>query len=249
VEAPSALGQVREHRGVERAPEVLLGAGLADGLAVRRAGRVEAAGCSAERDPGSRVMNPEAIGGCSRLLADAVTAVLDQGEFLVVLGGGCSVLLGTMLALRRRGRYGVLYIGGDADFCQPQASPLRGAASASGLAFAAGCGPGVVTGMEGLRPLVRADDVVVLACRDAADRERRGCRPLPAGLVVIGRDQVRRLGAGAAAREAVSCLRRDGGPAGGFWITSTRTSSMRGSCRRWMIPGPVAWPGMRWCRR
>jgi len=38
LEAPSALGHVPEHRGVERAPDVLLGAGLADGLAARRAG-------------------------------------------------------------------------------------------------------------------------------------------------------------------------------------------------------------------
>jgi hypothetical protein len=44
VEAPSALGHVPEHLGVERAPQVLLGAGLAEGLAARRAGRVEAAG-------------------------------------------------------------------------------------------------------------------------------------------------------------------------------------------------------------
>ena len=50
VEAPSALGHVPEHLGVERAPEVLLGAGLADGLAARRAGRIEAAGYSADRD-------------------------------------------------------------------------------------------------------------------------------------------------------------------------------------------------------
>jgi arginase len=218
VEAPSALGHVPEHRGVERAPEVLLGAGLADGLAARRAGRVEAAGYSADRDPGTHVMNPQAIRDYSPLLADAVTAVLDQGEFPVVLGGDCSIVLGTMLALRRRGRYGLLYIDGDADFYQPQASPLSGAASASDLAFATGCGPDVVTDIEGRRPLVRADDVVMFACRDAADRERRGCQPLPAGLVVIDRDQVRRLGAGAAAREAVSYLTRDGGPADGFWI-------------------------------
>jgi arginase len=65
---------------------------------------------------------------------------------------------------------------------------------------------------------VRADDVVVFACRDAADRERRGCQPLPAGLLVSDRDQVRRLGAGRAAREAVRYLTRDGGPEDGFWI-------------------------------
>ncbi len=194
VEAPSALGHVPEHLGVERAPEVLLAAGLADGLAARRAGRVGAAGYRADRDPGTLVMNPQAIRDYSSLLADAATAVLGEGEFPVVLGGDCSILLGTMLALRRRGRYGLLYIDGDADFYQPEVNPLNGAASASDLAFATGFGPDVVTDIEGRRPLVRAEDVVVFACRDAADRERRGCQPLPAGMLVIDRDQVRRVG-------------------------------------------------------
>jgi arginase len=218
VEAPSALGHVPEHRGVERAPGVLLGAGLADGLAARRAGRVEAAGYSAGRDPGTQIMNPQAIRDYSTLLADAVTAVLGEGEFPVVLGGDCSILLGTMLALRRRGRYGLLHIDGDADYYQPEVNPLNGAASASDLAFATGRGPDVVTDIEGLRPLVRAEDVVVFASRDAADRERRGCQPLPAGLLVVDRDRVRRLGADAAAREAVGYLARDGGPEDGFWV-------------------------------
>src|ERR1022692_256220 len=87
VEAPSALGHIPEHLGVERAPEVLLGAGLADGLAARRAGRVDAVGYSAERDPQTKVMNPQAISDYSPSLADAVAAVLDEGEFPVVLGG------------------------------------------------------------------------------------------------------------------------------------------------------------------
>jgi arginase len=216
VEAPSALGHVPEHLGVERAPEVLLRAGLADGLAARRAGRVDAPGYSAERDPRTEVMNPHAISSYSSLLADAVAAVLDEGEFPVVLGGDCSILLGTMLALRRRGRYGLMYIDGDADFYQPEVNPLRGAASASDLAFATGRGPGVVADIEGRRPLVRDDDVVVFACRDAGDRERAGCQPLPDNLRVVDRDQVRRLGAGPAASEAVRYLTRDGGPADGF---------------------------------
>jgi arginase len=218
VEAPSALGHVPEHLGVERAPEVLLGAGLADGLAARRAGRVEAPGYSAERDPRTKVMNPHAISSYSPLLADAVAAVLDEGEFPVVLGGDCSILLGTMLALRRRGRYGLMYIDGDADFYQPEVNPLSGAASASDLAFATGRGPDVVADIEGRRPLVRDDDVVVFACRDAGDRERAGCQPLPDNLHVVDRDQVRRLGAGPAASEAVRYLTRDRGPADGFWI-------------------------------
>jgi arginase len=218
LQAPSALGHVPEHRGVERAPEALLANGVADGLAARPAGRVPATGYSAARDPATKIMNPQALGDYSMRLADAVAAALGRGEFPVVLGGDCSILLGTMLALRRRGRYGLLYIDGDADFYQPEVNPLRGAASASDLAFATGRGPDLVCDIEGRRPLVRDDDVVVFGCRDAADRQRRGCQPLPAGMLVVDRDQVRRLGVAAAARAAVTFLTRQGGPEDGFWI-------------------------------
>ena len=50
------------------------------------------------------------------------------------------IVLGAMLALRRRGRYGLLYVDGDADFYQPEVNPLSGAASASGLVEPANCG-------------------------------------------------------------------------------------------------------------
>jgi arginase len=218
LEAPSALGHVPEHLGVERAPGVLLAAGLADGLAARHVGTVEAAGYSPVRDPATQVMNPQSLNRYSRHLADAVGALLDQDEFPVVLGGDCSILLGTMLALRRRGRYGLMYIDGDADFYQPEVSPLGGAASASDLAFATGRGPDVVADIEGRRPLVRDGDVCVFACRDAADRDRRGCQPLPEDMLVIDRDQVRRFAPGEAARRAADFLTREAGPVDGFWI-------------------------------
>jgi len=218
LEAPSALGHVPEHLGVERAPAVLLEAGLADGLNARRAGCLPASGYSGVPDPGTKVMNPQPLREYSSALADELEALLGNGEFPVVLGGDCSLLLGSLLALRRRGRYGVLYVDGDADFYQPEVNPLAGAASASDLAFATGRGPDIVCDLEGRRPLVRDDDVVVLACRDAADRERRGCQPLPPGMLVLDRDHVRQAGAEEATRQAVSFLTRPGGPADGFWI-------------------------------
>jgi len=218
LEAPSALGHIPEHLGVERAPGVLLEAGLADGLGARRAGCLPARGYSDARDPQTMVMNPQPLHDYSRSLADAVEAILDGGEFPVVLGGDCSLLLGAILALRRRGRSGVPYIDGDADFYQPEVSPLRGAASASDLAFATGRGPDIVCDLEGRRPLVRDGDVAVLACRDAADRQRRSCQPLPDDMLVLDREHVRQAGATDAARQAVSFLTRPGGPPDGFWI-------------------------------
>ena len=182
LEAASALGHVPEHVGVERTPAALLAAGLADGLAARRAGHVAAKGYSAMRDPLTKIMNPHALADYSSVLADAVAQILDEGEFPVVLGGDCSIVLGAMLAPRRRGRYGLLYIDGDADFYQPEVNPLRGAASASDLAFATGRGPDVVCHIEGRRPLVRDDDrpcslaaTPLTVNAAAASRCRRAC--------------------------------------------------------------------------
>ena len=74
LEAPSTLGHVPEHVGVERAPGVLLAARLAQGLAARRAGRIAAKGYSAMRDPQTKIMNPQPLAGYSSVLADAVAA-------------------------------------------------------------------------------------------------------------------------------------------------------------------------------
>jgi hypothetical protein len=54
LEAPSALGHIPEHLGVERAPGVLLEAGLADGLGARRQAAFRLAATAAGRIRGPR---------------------------------------------------------------------------------------------------------------------------------------------------------------------------------------------------
>lgn len=54
------------------------------------------------RDPASGERNPEGIRTFSRRLALRVADALNCGEFPLVLGGDCSILLGPALALRRR---------------------------------------------------------------------------------------------------------------------------------------------------
>ena len=153
----------------------------------------------------------------SRALADAVGDVLDHGEFPVVLGGDCSIVLGDMLALKRRGRYGLLFIDGHADFYQPEANP-NGEAASMDLAFATGRGPEVLTDIEGRRPLVDDADVVAFGYRDAAEQAEYGSQPLPPKLLALDLPRIRRCGLEVTAREAVAHLTRVGGPASGFWI-------------------------------
>ena len=218
LEAPSALGHVPEHRGVEKAPARLLEEGIADGLGAVVAGRVEATGYSAARDPETQMMNVDSLVSYSSKLADAVGEIVDTERFALVLGGDCSILLGTMLGLRRRGRYGLLYIDGHADFCQPERNTIDGAASASDLAFATGTGPKVLTELEGYERLVAPRDVVLFANRDRTERIEIGCQPLPEEMGVIARERVRTLGIEAAMGEALSLLGRRDEELDGFWI-------------------------------
>ena len=214
IEAPSVLGL--RPTGVEELPEALLGAGLAEGLGAVRAGRVEPPAYDPERDAETGVLNPDGIAGYSVALADAVGRVLDDGRFPLVLGGDCSVLLGSLLALRRRGRHGLLFLDGHTDFYQPPAEPAGEVASME-LALATGRGPRLLADLEGRGPLVRDEDVVALGFRDAEESAAYGMQPLPSALHALELDTVRALGAGEAARRAVGLLTGDGA-GGGYWI-------------------------------
>ena len=214
LEAPSTFGL--RSSGVERLPQALLSHGLLERLQARHAGRVEPAPArSVERDPETKTMNAQAIAGYSAQLADAVGAVLDQGECPLVLGGDCSIVLGSALALRRRGRYGLLFIDGQADFFQPEADPYGEAASMD-LALVTGHGPTLLTEFEGMAPLIKQTDAVAFGFRDMADQVEYGSQPLPADLRSFDLPTVRGTGVAAAADVAIAHLCRP--ELDGFWI-------------------------------
>jgi arginase len=135
--------------------------------------------------------------------------VLAAGAFPLILGGDCSILLGATLALRRLGRYGLLFVDGHADFYQPEVNP-NGEAASMDLAFATGHGPALLTDIEGRRPLVRTEDVVAFGFRDGDEQAEYGSQPLPAETLALDLAAVRRLGAAEAAQRAVTALCRDG---------------------------------------
>jgi arginase len=214
VQAPSHLGLRAE--GVEDLPEALLAAGLGERLGARLGERLAAPAFDPTIDPETGLLNPTGLRSYAARLADAVGPVLDGGAFPVVLGGDCSILLGITLALRRRGRYGLLFLDGHADFYQPEAEPSGEAASME-LALVTGRGPALVTDLEGRRPLMRDEDVVVFGYRDAAHAAAEGSQPLPPTLLAMDLWSVRERGAEQATRAALAHLERQDGPTG-FWV-------------------------------
>jgi len=214
IEAPSVLGLFP--RGVERLPDALLDAGLADALDARRAGRVEPPPYEPRRDPATGLLNPTGLRDYAYRLAATTGEVLDDGEVPVVLGGDCSILLGNLLALSRRSRHGLLFLDGHADFYQPEAEP-NGEAASMDLALATGRGPSVVADLDGRGALVRDEDVVVLGRRDAEEAEAAGSRRIEdTAITMLELPVVREHGAERAAINAVEHLGRP--EIDGFWV-------------------------------
>ena len=214
IEAPSVLGLFPG--GVEHLPAALLDAGLAAGLGAGHGGRVVPPAYDPTRDASTGLLNATGLRDYSLALADATGEVLDRGSLPVVLGGDCSILLGTMLALRRRGRFGLLFIDGHADFYQPVAEP-NGEAESMDLALATGRGPKILVDLEGRGPFVRDEDVVMLGRRDADEAEGAGSQRIEdTAITVIDLAAVRRQGAERATRDALEHLGRP--ELDGFWI-------------------------------
>jgi arginase len=214
IEAPSVLGLFPG--GVERLPAALLEAGLADVLGARRAGRVVPPPYDPTRDVTTGLLNPTGLRDYAHQLARTTGEVLDGGEVPIVLGGDCSILLGNLLALRRRGRHGLLFMDGHADFYQPEAEP-NGEAASMDLALATGRGPLVVADLDGRGPMVRDEDVAVFGRRDAEEAQRAGSQRIEdTAIAVIDLATVRERGAERAAGDALKRLCRP--DLGGFWI-------------------------------
>jgi arginase len=213
LEAPSTLGLRTE--GVERLPAALLREDFVEKLGARHAGRIAPAARSGQRDPDTNVLNGAEIAEFAYRLAPRVASLLDAGDFPVVLGGDCSIVLGAALALRRRGRYGLLFVDGQADFFQPEAEP-NGEAASMDLALVTGHGPSALTHYDGTSPLVRPMDAVAFGFRDADDQAEYGSQPLPPELRAFDLPTIRRIGISDAASEAIRHVARP--ELDGFWI-------------------------------
>jgi arginase len=205
IEMPSGLGLLA--RGVERAAAALADAGLAQRLGARRVHTVPSPAPNPARDVETGMLNPAGIVAVSSRLADTIDDMLDDAGFPVVVGGDCSVLLGSMLALRRRGRYGLLHVDGHADFWHPSQEPIGEAASLD-LALVTGRGPTAITDLEGRGPLVHDEDIAQIGYRSAGNDSYldEHIRDTTIGVHDLG--DVRRLGIDVCTARAIATAAR-----------------------------------------
>ncbi len=214
IEVPSPLGL--RPSGLERAPDALREAGLHERLGSPDAVRIEIPAYSGVRDQETGVLNPRGIAAVARDTADAVAGVLDSGRFPVLLGGDCSIILGPLLALRRRGRYGLAFLDGHADFQHPADEP-NGEVASLDLAVATGRGPDVLTNLDGLKPLVRDEDVALVGYRVLDDNDHFGAEHIRStAITVIDLSEVRARGTSQALDTVAATVTKPG--LDGFWV-------------------------------
>jgi arginase len=222
IDAPSILGL--QPIGVQHLPEALKAAGLMKKLKAEYAGRILSLPYNPQRDKPTLLLNADTIRAFSLQLAEKVISVLHKKQFPIVLGGDCSILIGHLLALRQMGssssrsgdRYGLFFIDGHADFYQPEAS-LTGEVADMDLAIVSGRGPDILTNIEGLKPLVLDQDVVVFGYRDREQAASYGSQDVyETNMHVFDLQKVHTLGITHAASLAIENLMKD--DLAGFWI-------------------------------
>lgn len=212
VEAPFNLGlrpsAPGKQPGVRRLAQVLTEDGLPKAIGAASAISVEAPEYTVTMIPGDGVRNAKQVYDYAQELAKATGRVLDAGQFPLVLGGDCSILLGNLLALRKRGRYGLVYLDAHSDTDLPTADHLTSGAG-SDVAVATGHGVTMLRNLDGGNALVRPEDTVLFGYL-----EYWKIKDDPLNAFSLA--DVRKLGIQRAVEQALRIFRSNG--VRGFWI-------------------------------
>jgi arginase len=173
--APSNLGlrptEGDGEPGAWRAPQTLLNAGLARALDAEEIVPLERPTYEFGAQAGTRIRNGLSIRAFSLRLSDKVRDILQRRRFPVVIGGDCSILLGSLLGMRRAGGRGLVHVDGHSDFFHPgnyDTTKRLGSAAGMDLALASGRGELLLTEWPEIgKPLVTDADIIQLGERDA----------------------------------------------------------------------------------
>jgi arginase len=171
VGAPSSIGikpyENGEPRALDQAPGIYRRLGLVKRLGADDQGDVTSLPYRDFVRPPGRPRNESEMVSYSQGLAERVTDVAKQARFALVLGGDCSIVLGSLLGLHHAGRrrLGLAYVDGHADFATPTESRTGSVASMC-LGLAVGRSESPLARLGGEGPLVRPDDVALVGRRD-----------------------------------------------------------------------------------
>ncbi|MCC9043355.1 arginase family protein [Myroides sp. M-43] len=169
MECPTSLGlaqsEYAREPGVNKLPDWLRQWGFHKAVSPSKTLRLEAPKYAMELDVVTQVRNADAIIKYATEQMDMMEQEINENTFIVLLGGDCSVLIGTALALRRKGRFGMFYLDGHTDYMIPAESNTHGAAGMD-LSIVCGHGHQNLTNIMDLAPYVEQDHVYAVGNRE-----------------------------------------------------------------------------------
>ncbi len=199
-------------RGVDMGPSAIRYASLRDklidlGYEVEDKGNLEVAIMETCKITEPKLKYIDCIVPMARRAAGAVAASLQGGRFPLVLGGDHSIAIGSIHGAARHKKLGVIWVDAHADFNTPETTP---SGNIHGMPLAALCGlgdPRLTSLWDAPVPAVDPRRVAIIGARDLDPGEKRNLSE--AGVMVMGMEQVDRLGMVAAIEKAVTRVSRE----------------------------------------
>jgi arginase len=168
-EFPSNLGLKKTdyaiEPGVKRLPDWLKQFGFHDLIKPDKVIRLEPPAYTMLVDKVSQVRNADSIVAYAKEQAALLYNEISNETFQLILGGDCSILIGSAIALRQKGTYGLFYLDGHTDFIWPEMSGTHGAAGMD-LAIVAGHGHNKLTNIHNLKPYIKEEHIYCVGNRE-----------------------------------------------------------------------------------
>lgn len=172
VEFPSNLGlkepQPGKEPGVKKLPDWLWKHNLHKFIPHKDIVRIDPPKYSNVKDNETQILNANSLVEYAREQAYLINNLLTQNKFPFVLGGDCSILLGTAIALKQKGNYGLFYLDGHTDFMNVSLSQTGGVGGMA-ASVVTGNGHEKLTNILNLRPYIKEENLWCVGNREYDD--------------------------------------------------------------------------------
>ena len=173
-EFPFNLGLTKkEHEiepGVKKLPDWLRKFGFHERIAPKNIFRLESPEYTMNFDKETGVKNPDQIIEYAKKQSELIFKNSDNNTFNIILGGDCSILIGTAVALKNIGNFGLFYLDGHTDYIPSSLSPSGGVAGMD-LAIVSGLGHEKLTNINNQKPYFLEENIFCVGNAETDDEE------------------------------------------------------------------------------
>lgn len=143
------------------------------------------------KDPETDVLNADSLVEYSVKQANILGNILAEDRLPLVLGGDCSIMIGSAIALKQKGNYALFYLDGHTDFMDTSLSETGGAGGMA-AALVTGNGHKKLTNILNLNPYIKEENLWCVGNREYDEAYENEIRNSKA--VYISLDKLRKEG-------------------------------------------------------